>query len=98
MPILTEEEKKEALEKEKESINNSGIKEKFYGKKKIFIGAGGVEYTTAGEAIQSLQSEKEKESFKKLGLNEYGQTPEQENNSKKRIELLKKREIGRAHV
>lgn len=91
MPIVNE---KELLEKaaQRKKEAEATVKEEWIGDTKIFIGAKGVKYTSRGEALESIQTEKEQAEFKKLGLNEHGQTPEQVEKAKRRAELIRQRE------
>lgn len=91
MPIVNEKELLEKAAKRKKEAEAT-VKEEWIGDTKIFIGAKGVKYTSRGEALESVQTEKEQSEFKKLGLNEHGQTPEQVEKAKRRAELIKQRE------
>ncbi len=91
MPVVTEQQIEEAKKKAKE-VDTSGIQEKVYGTTKVWIGSNGASYSSYSEALDSIQIQKEQADFKKLGLNEHGQTPEQVAQNKKRSELYKKKE------
>lgn len=91
MPILDEKTLEEAKLKGKKKIE-AGVQERMYGDTKVWIGAGGIVYSSFSEAHDSIQSANEQGEFKKRGLNEQGQTPEQVAKAKKRAELFKKRE------
>lgn len=60
--------------------------------KTYYKGADGATYDTHGEALDSLQKEKQQAEYKKLGLDDFGRTPEQVAFSDARAKLLKKRE------
>ena len=91
MPIVNEKELVEKA-KQKQKELDATVKEEMIGDTKVYIGANGVKYTQRGEALDSLQVAKEQDEFKKQGLNEHGQTPEQVAAAKRRAELFKKRE------
>ena len=65
---------------------------KLIGDKRVFLGDDDDWYDTPGEALNSLQIKRQQDEYKRLGLNELGQTKEQEELSKKRSALAKKKE------
>lgn len=90
MPIVNQEvlEKKA---KEKADAEKSVPTQKIGGKT-YYKGAKGALYDYHGEALDSLQKEKEQEAYKKQGLNEHGQTLEQVALSNEKTKILKEKE------
>lgn len=85
----------EELEKkaEKEKSERSGIESKRVGDKTIFRGKVlDSWYENYDECVNANQEAKRQAEFKALGLNEFGQTKEQEAYQKKRQELIRKRQ------
>ena len=89
MPIVNE---KELIEQAKKRKTASGVEIKTIGDTQTYAGAGGLLYSTYGEALDSLQAKRTVDEYKRLGLNELGQTPEQAARAKRRIEKIKARE------
>jgi len=84
--VVLEKKAKEKLEAEK-SVPTQKIGDKTY-----YKGAEGKLYDYHGEALDSLQNEKQQAEYKRLGLDENGRSPEQVALSNEKIRLLKKKE------
>lgn len=78
-------------QRKKREDEESSVTSKMIGTKRIFLGADHW-YDTPGEALESRQKEKQLAEYKRLGLNEFGQTKEQEAASRRRMELIKQKE------
>jgi len=81
------EKKAKAKEEETKSLPTIVI-----GGKTYFKGAKGATYDTHGDALDSLQTEKQQAEYKRLGLDETGRSPEQVALSHERVRLLKEKE------
>ena len=92
MPIVNIEQ----LEKEAAKVksNPKGIVTKQVGNKTYFKGAQSENwYNTWDECYKANESEIRKEKFRKAGLNEYGQTPEDVKRQKETAVLMKEKEV-----
>src|SRR3990167_4320465 len=91
MQALSDKEIKELTDKaqQKKKDEETGVREVKIGDVTVYEGANGGKYKLRGDALNSLQREKEVKEFESRGLNSNGQTPKQEAAAKKRAEKLK---------
>lgn len=90
MPIVNP----EVLEKKAKEVEEAAksVPTKVIGGKTYFKGSGDDWYDSHGEALDSLQIEKQKSEYKKMGLDEFGRSPEQILLAQEKASLLKEKE------
>ena len=82
MPELTIEEVKN-LEQEKKKREDTDITRERKGDRDVYRTRDGKYFTSSGDALDYVQNQKQQAEFKRLGLNEFGQTKEQAARSEK---------------
>lgn len=89
MPKVDPEVLEKAAKKKEEEAKS--VPTKLIGGRTYFRGAGDEWYDNHGEALESLQTEKQQSEFKKLGLDQYGRTKEDVERAEKVKVLVDKR-------